>query len=179
VSAWFESHLFQVQLCFFLLIVGVRVLAKTDRKLILKRFTVWLLESLSETFLLSVLFIAYGRISFGADQQSNYVKELSVMMVAVAVVFMFASGYMLTTALCGVVWRASRPWVYPAIAAVLYLGHLIMVFGAGRWGVSLNHWALSQRVTLEAGGASTVFTCTFIGGHFLRKWVETGTRSHP
>lgn len=86
-------------------------------------------------------------------------------------VFMLASGYLLTTAIFGVVSRSQKPWLYPTIAAVLYLVHLHIAFGGERSGLSLAHWDLSQRLTLEAAGACVVFSCTWGGTSLLRRWA--------
>jgi hypothetical protein len=129
----------------------------------------WLVETLSEALLLSVLFIVYVRVAYGADQQLGYAKQLLFFMSATIVIFMFGSGYLMSTTVFAIVWRSQRPWLYPTIAAALYLGHLRFAFGSEHW--SLGHWDLSQRITLQVGGASIVFACTFVGGGFLRKWV--------
>jgi len=149
VSTWVETNLWSIQFGVLTAVLLIRIFITGDRTLVLKRLTVWLLEALCEALLLSLLFILYIRFSFGPDQQLSYAKQLSFLFVAILFVFMLASGYLLTTAIFGVVTRSQRLWLYPAIAAVLYVAHLHIAFGGGHSGLSLAHWDLSQSFTLR------------------------------
>jgi hypothetical protein len=171
VRAWFEMHLWGTQFGVLTAVLLIRCFSTANRRLVLKRLTVWLFEALCEALLLSVLLILYIRVSVGPDQQVSYSRQLLFFFAATLTVFMLASGYLLTTAIFGVVSRSQRPWLYPTIAAVLYLAHLRIAFGGERSGLSLAHWDLFQRLTLEAGGACVVFACTWVGTSLLRRWV--------
>src|SRR5580704_17250673 len=81
---------------------------------------------------------------------------------------LFFHGYYLTTALFGLVWRSQRPWLYPAIAATLFIVH--MVIPVVRSQSDLTPEARSIELPFLAGGACIVFACRFLGGWFLRKW---------
>ncbi len=76
---------------------------------------------------------------------------------------MLGSGYLFTTAIFGVIWRSEKPWVYPAIAAALFIAHVQFY---------MTTWSLSKKMPIEAGGACIVFMCTYIGNCFLREWDE-------
>jgi hypothetical protein len=171
VRAWLEMHLWGTQFGVLTAVLLVRCFSTANRTLILKRLAVWLIEALCEALLLSVLLILYIRVSGGPDQHVSYSRQLLFLFAAILTVFMFASGYLLTTAIFGVVSRSQRSWLYPTIAAVLYLAHLHIAFGGARSGLSLAHWDLPQRLTLEAAGACVVFACTWVGTSLLRRWV--------
>ena len=171
VRTWVEMHWWGTQFGVLTAVLLIRIFTTANRALVLKRLTVWLLESVCEALLLSLLFILYIRLHFGPDQQWSHAKQLLFFFVAILFVFMFASGYLLTTAVFGVVARSQRVWLYPGIAALLYVAHLHVAFGGGHSGVSLAHWDLPQSFTLQAGGACVVFACTLIGTTLLRRWV--------
>jgi hypothetical protein len=125
--------------------------------LILKRLVVWAVETLCEALLLMVFLTTLWRQS----GQSSLIDDLWLTFVGTVFVFMVGSGYLLTTALVGVVWRSARPWVYPTIAAALFVIH-VQFFATG--------WTLPTRAPVQMGGASIVFACAFIGNWFLRRW---------
>jgi hypothetical protein len=134
--------------------------------LILKRLIVWLLEDLAEIFLLGGL--------LGTLSSANFISILTgVWAFALGVGgILFLHGYYLTTAFFGVVWRSQRPWLYPAIAATLFVIHTHIVFF--RLKPDLSFQGRAAEVPLLTGGACIVFTCTFVGGCFLRKWIKAG-----
>ena len=127
--------------------------------LILKRLAVWLLETLSE----AVLVGAFLSVLAWADDSTF--RGLLLLITGTAVLFMVGSGYLLTTAIFGVVWRSQRLWLYPAVAAVLFISH-VQFYVTG--------WETSLMLQVQAGGACIVFACTFVGNCILRKWVHAG-----
>jgi len=117
-----------------------------------KRLAVWLLETLSEAVLLSVLlFVLGGRGPAG---------DFLFILMGTIVVFMWGYGYLFTTAIFGVVWRGRRWWLYPSSAAVLFLTHLHF-YATG--------WASSLRLLTQVFGACIVFACTVAGNWLLRR----------
>lgn len=131
---------------------------KGTRMRALKRLVVWTLETLSVAVLVGVfLYVVLG----SPFRQSDFGRDLSFAIAGTAVVFMVGSGYLLSTALFGLVWRSQRLWLYPAIAAALFVAH-VQFFATG--------WGVSTKVPVQAGGACIVFACTYAGGYFLRKW---------
>jgi hypothetical protein len=105
---WVDMHWWGIQFGVLTAVLLIRVFRTSNRKLVLKRLTVWLLEALCEALLLSLLVILYIRVSSGPDQQFGYAKQLLFLFIAILTVFMFASGYLLTTAIFGVVSRSHR-----------------------------------------------------------------------
>lgn len=131
--------------------------------LILKQLAVWSLETLCEALLLMVFLTIVWRDA----GQSSLAGDLALTFVGTAFVFMVGSGYLLTTAIFGVVWRSPNPWVYPAIASALFVIH-VQFFATG--------WTSSTKVPVQVGGACIVLACTVVGGRFLRKWAQAARR---
>jgi hypothetical protein len=129
--------------------------------MILKRLAVWLIETACEALALSVLLI----ILSGRSENRSLADDLLLGLWGTALVFMVGSGYLLTTAILGVLWRSPNPWVYPAIAAALFMAH-VQLFATG--------WGPSTKVPVQVGGACIVFACTFLGTRFLRKSAQAG-----
>lgn len=125
--------------------------------LILKRLFVWSCETLGEAILVGAFLFALAWSGQGTPQ------DLVMLMAGTAVLFMFGSGYLLTTAIFGVVWRSQKPWVYPAIAAALFITHVQFY---------ITTWSLSKKAPVQAGGACIVFLYTYVGGYSLREWVR-------
>ncbi len=122
--------------------------------LILKRLGVWLLEALVGVFLLGGL--------FGALSSPNLSTLISLLPGVWALAFgvgsiLFLHGYYLTTALFGVVWRSQRSWLYPAIAATLFVTHAYIVFLRLKPDISSSGRA--AEFPFLAGGACIVFSC--------------------
>jgi hypothetical protein len=134
--------------------------------MILKRLVIWLLESIVEIFLLGGL--------LGALSVPNFINLLpGVWALAFGVgVVLFLHGFYVTTALFGVVWRSHRSWSYPAIAASLLIIHTRVIFF--RLKPDLSPQGRATELWFETGGACVVFVCTFVGGWFLRKWIQAG-----
>lgn len=130
--------------------------------LILKRLAVWLLETSCEALLLGLFLI----ILSGTDQL-GFAKDLLAAFVWTVVLLFWGSGYLLTTAIFGLVWRSRRLWLYPAIAAALFITH-VQFFATG--------WTPSTKLPVQVAGACIVFACTLVGGWFLRKWLQAGSK---
>src|SRR3569833_2154546 len=124
--------------------------------LILKKLATWSLETLCEALLLTMLLTVLWR----EQGQSSLINELGLTFVGIAFVFMVGSGYLLTTGIFGIVWRSPIAWVYPAIAAALFIIH-VQFFATG--------WISSTKLPVQIGGACIGFACTFVGGWCLRK----------
>jgi hypothetical protein len=92
---------------------------------ILKRLTVWVLEALFTAVLLGGLLAALS-----SPDLSTFISVLpGVWALAFGVgAILFLHGYYLTTVLAGVVWRSQKLWLYPTIAATLFLIHTDIVF---------------------------------------------------
>jgi hypothetical protein len=130
--------------------------------LILKRLVVWLIETSCEALLLGAVLIV-SSMSYGPSQ-SGFAKDLLFSAWATAFVFMWGTGYVVTTLLFRVFLRGQRLWLYPAVAAVLFLTHLQILFFIA------TGWPSSQRIQVRAAGVCIVFACTFAGSFVLQKW---------
>jgi hypothetical protein len=75
--------------------------------LILKRLAMWSGETLWEALLIT-LFLT---VLWTGKGQSSLSSDLGVVFMGTAFVFMVGSGYLLTTAVFGVVWRSPITWV--------------------------------------------------------------------
>ena len=126
---------------------------------ILKQLAMWSAETLCAALLLMV----YLTVLWTGQGQSSLRDEMGLIFVGTAFVFMVGSGYLLTTGVFGVVWRSPIPWVYPLIAAALFVTH-VQFFATG--------WTSSTKVPVQVGGACIVFACAFAGNWFLRKWAQ-------
>jgi hypothetical protein len=133
--------------------------------MILKRFIVWLLEISCQVPLLMALLLAQS----GRSSQRNLGDDLGLLFFGTAVVFMVGSGYLLTTAIVGVFLRSRKVWVYPMIAATLFVIHEQFLF---------TGWKLpdASHVETQVFGACIVFVCTFGGNWLLRKWGSAGVQ---
>jgi hypothetical protein len=129
--------------------------------MILKRLAVWSIETLCEAVLLMTFLTALWR------EQSSLSDYLVSTFVGSLFFFMVGSGYLITTAIFGVLWRSTKAWVYPAIAATLFIVH-VQFFATG--------WDPSTKVPVQIGGACIVFVCTVAGNHFMWWWVQTGSK---
>jgi len=133
----------------------------------LKRVLVWVLEVLAEALLLGTLL---GVLLF--PNIVHLIPGLWALGLAVGVV-LFLHGYYLTRALVGVAWRSRRPWLYPAIAASLFVAH--MHFAVIRLKPDMTPVARGTEPPFLAGGACIVFACAFAGNWLLRKWTHTSS----
>ena len=125
--------------------------------LMLKRIVVWSLETLLQVPLLMALLMLLSDLSHG-------VRWFDVrLLLFAAIVFMVGSGYVVTTAIVAILFRGQTPWLYPIIAACLFIIHEQFF---------ISGWAPPETIQLQiqAGGASVVFATTFLGGRYLRRW---------
>ncbi len=128
--------------------------------LILGRLVVWLCERLAEAVLVGTFLFVLAWSWFG-DQVTP--QGWVLLIAGTAGVFMLGSGYLFTTAIFGVIWRSEKSWVYPAIAAALFIARVQFY---------VTTWSLSKKMPIEAGGACIVFMCTYVRNYFLREWDE-------
>jgi hypothetical protein len=123
---------------------------------ILRRLTVWCCETLCKVLLITVFLTLLWR----GEGRNSVWDELGLIAVA-NFVFMVGSGYLLTTAFFGVVWRSPSARVYPAVAATLFILH-IQFFADG--------WTASTKIPVQVGGAFIVFACCYAGNWCLKRW---------
>jgi hypothetical protein len=142
-----------------LLATNYRAVTEDPAMKILRRLTLWSFETLSEALLITVFLTVLWR----SEGRSNLLDDLGLTFVGTAFVFMVGSGYLLTTAIFGVVWRSRSVWVYPAEAAVLFILH-VQFFADG--------WTAATKIPVQVGGACIVAFCTFVGNQLLRRWVQ-------
>ncbi len=90
-------------------------------------------------------------------------------------VVLFLHGYYFTRILAGVVGRNGRIWFYPAIAAILFLIHMYVVFA--RLKPDMSSLGKATQAPFLVGGAGIVFACAHCGNWLLRRW--TRTKSNP
>jgi hypothetical protein len=130
-------------------------------QMILRRLIAWVLEILVEGFLLGVLLGALTLPDFVSLLPGVWALGLMVGVV------LFFNGYYVTKALFGLVWRGQKSWIYPGIAAILFVIH--MYIASQRMKPDMSGL---PRVILpfQIGGACIVFACTFLSGWLLRKW---------
>src|ERR1700684_1902506 len=98
--------------------------------LILKRLVVWSFERLVEANLLGGLLLGCLLAVSSGEQRSALQDSFAgfwAITLAVAV-FLFSTGYYVTTACFGVVWRSSKTSVYPTITAALFIIHTSLIF---------------------------------------------------
>jgi hypothetical protein len=123
--------------------------------LIIKRLVVWMLETSSAALLLGLALIGL----FGYDGGA-FGKSLGLYLSGI-VLLSFTTGYLLTTGIVRAAWKGHTLWSYPALATALFLIHLQIFFVIS--GGSIR----SQRLSIQAAGASIVFGCTFVGSFIL------------
>lgn len=139
--------------------------------LVLKRLIVWLVEISSEALLLSLFLVFLSGPSDPA--QRGFGTDLFAALAATTVVFMFSTGYLLTTATLRLVWRSERLWLYSAASAALVVAHLQVLF------LIASGWSLPMRLQVQVAAACIVFACTLVGGWFLRTWVQAASDRGP
>ncbi|MBZ5538873.1 MAG: hypothetical protein LAO31_23245 [Acidobacteriia bacterium] len=129
----------------------------------LKRLFVLLPELAAEAFLLGVLL---GGLLF--PHLTRLISGVWALAFAVGVV-LFLHGYYLTRAFIGLFWRGHK-WLYPAIAAALFVMHMHIAIARSK--NDLTPFAQATEFPFLAGGACIVFACAFLGDRFLRKWMQ-------
>lgn len=142
--------------------------------LTIKRIVVLLVELAAELLLLGTL------IGVLMIPLPEFIRSLfGVWALALAVgVMLYLNGYYLTRAFVGVVWRSQKPWLYPAIAASLFVAHTHVVYV--RLEPDISQRGQETELPLLAGGLCIVFACAYAGNWLLRKWTKPGsTESGP
>lgn len=130
----------------------------------LRRLAVFLLERLCEALLLGVFLV----VLLGPFEDGSLAGRVFSWAGKTFLVFMVGSGYLLTTALAGVVWRSRKLWRYPAIAAGLFAAHYLWFWAEA------GGWSISRNLAILAAGVVIVFACTFVGNLLLRRWAQAG-----
>lgn len=125
---------------------------------LIKRLTVWLLETSLEVALLALALMAL----FGHNPHA--VGRSLVGYAAGIVLLSFTTGYLLTTIVARGAWRGQTGWSYPALAVVLYLVHSQIFF------VISGGSSRSDRLMIQMAGSGVVFVCTFLGTLALRAY---------
>jgi hypothetical protein len=125
----------------------------------LKRLFVWFVEMSGEALLLGMLWAVL--------HNAGLLFSIS----ATVGVFMFGSGYLVTTAVLRALWGGPRLLLYSTVAVALFLTHLQIFF------VATGGLTMSERLRLTVGGICAVFACTLVGGWFLRKWEQRAAKS--
>jgi hypothetical protein len=133
--------------------------------LILKRLTVWSLETLFAVFLIGLGCLLFA----GYDKTRGIGRDLLFSATWIGL-FSFSTGYLFTTAVCRAIWRDLRPWSYPIMATALFWIHsqLFFVISGGA--------SESERLWFQIPGGLTVFACTYVGSYVLRKWVSADSK---
>lgn len=131
-----------------------------------KRLAIWGLETLCESLLGGLLLLLL--LTSSGPSPESWIKEWLRSVVLTAGLFVWGSGYLLSTAVVGVVWRSKKLWFYPASASVLFLLHLQWTFAQG------NGFSPPERLVLRAVGVCIVLACTFAGNLLLRRWSSIG-----
>ncbi len=131
--------------------------------LIQKRLLVWPIE----LFLGAVLLGLYFYFLSGAITDHAFLRDILFLVSGIALVFMWGSGYVLTTAILGLLWRSEKMWLYPSIAAILFVLH-VQFF--------VTNWDLGKKSVVEARGAIIMLGCTLLGNCVLRKWRLSDAR---
>jgi hypothetical protein len=130
---------------------------------IVKRLATWLLENLAAATLIGAfLYSQWGPTStVGAH---NVVLDTFRYAALTMVIFMFGSGFFLTTGICRAVLPSHKTWLYPAIGALLFVIHL-QLFASG--------WTLAQKGPVQLAGAGIILACAVGGNWLLHRWNQT------
>ena len=131
---------------------------------VVKRLTVWLLETLLGIMLLALfLIVLYGhdKHAFGGDFLTG---------VAVIVAMAFSTGYLLSSAVSRAIWRGRTLWSYPSLAALLFFIHSQLFF------IVSGGSTQSEKLLVQAPGLCIVFGCTLAGTFVLRKWAPARSK---
>jgi hypothetical protein len=137
----------------------------TRRMLILRRLSIWPLETSLEALLLGVVLV-----SSSDANQHNFVKDVAVSVVWIATMF-FSTGYLLTTGIARAIWQPGRLWPYSMVATALFFIHFEI----------LNHSAGGifdppKRAVIRIAGGCIAFACTLLGTLVLRQWTTASSK---
>ena len=132
--------------------------------MVVKRLTVWLLETSMGILLLGLLLI----VLFGHDQHA-FGRDLLAYLGAI-VAMAFSTGYLLSTAVSRAFWRGRTLWSYPTLATLLFVIHSQLFF------VVSGGSTQSEKLSIQAPGLCIVFACTLAGTFILRKWAPARSK---
>ena len=136
--------------------------------LILKRLSIWLLETALEALLLGVALSSLLGVT-----QHAYARDAAVSFIWIGTIF-FSTGYLFTTGIARAVWQPRRTWLYSTLATLLFLIHFeILNFAAG------GIFDPTRRAAIRITGGFMVVLCTMVGSLALRKWTATKLRTEP
>jgi hypothetical protein len=130
---------------------------------VVKRIAVLLIEAVAEALLLGCLLGALVSSETGV----LYGVVGSILAVPVA---LFLNGYYLTRALAGVAWKSRLPWLYPLLAAGIFLVHVSFVISHSRG--DFTPFARATAIPFLAGGTCIVYVCALGGNWLMRKWTR-------
>jgi hypothetical protein len=136
--------------------------------LILKRLSIWLLETALEALLLGVALSSLLGVT-----QHAYVRDSAVSFVWISTMF-FSTGYLFTTGIARAVWQPRKVWLYSALATLLFFIHFeILSYVAG------GIFDPTKRAAIRLAGGCIVVLCTMAGGLALRRWTAAKLRTQP
>ena len=142
--------------------------------LIVMRLGVWVLETAFAAVLLGVLMLSLLGAFIGPGAHGFFLDVLRYAAVTL-IVFMWGSGYLLTTAVAGIVCRNWKPWLYPIAAAILFIVHV--GFFASGWENIEEPSLRYESLMIQYVGACIVLGCDLLGNVLLRKWEGSISRS--
>ncbi|MGE0405501.1 MAG: hypothetical protein AB7O65_04310 [Candidatus Korobacteraceae bacterium] len=122
---------------------------------------VWLAEVLVE----AVLFSCF--LGVLVSSQTGFFNGIIGSVLAVPVI-LFINGYYLTRALAGVAWRSGSQWLYPLLAAAVFMGHVY--FAVSNSTGSFTPLARAAVIPFLTGGTCIVFACASAGNWLFQKW---------
>jgi hypothetical protein len=126
----------------------------------IKRLSVWFIETCFEVLLLGLALLAM----FGYDKGA-FAKGLGFYVSALALLS-FTTGYLFTTVVARIAWRSQKLWSYSVVATILFIVHSQIFFVIS--GGSTQY----RKLSMQFAGSCIVFACTFIGSVALRKWAS-------
>lgn len=122
----------------------------------LKHLAVWMAELVATDLLGAILLLAAA-----GWPMDGLARSFLAGLVGIVIFFFVESGYLITVGLAAYSFRRSIPWLYPVIAAVLFVPHYVYRFNRG-----------PGDVVVIPGGALIIFACSYAGGWWLRKWCR-------
>ncbi len=126
--------------------------------LMLRRMTVWFIETLCAAVLLAAFLIVwYGPSGIGIMRE--------VFGTVVMIIFVSGrTGYVATTLICRLLWKWQIALWYSAAAAVLCIVHGLYFF------ISIGTADDPDHIFILMAGACAVFVCTLAGSYVLLRW---------
>jgi hypothetical protein len=134
---------------------------------IIKRIAVLLIELLAEALLLG------GLLGAMVSAQIGLKNGMIGSMLAVPVI-LGLHGYYVSRVLATVAWASKAKWLYPAIAATVFVAHVLVI--ASQFKSDLSFYAQRLILPFLVGGACIVFACSFAGIQLFRMWSQANER---